>query len=110
MGAVMTDYTTNYPNFDTNPEAEVAYLKAWEKAHPGAWPPNMSDAEKLKKIKAYDWPLPDAAKKKPWYVPQLWTPPEAEYRAFVQGGIPLGELIRALLILAAALAAALLID
>jgi hypothetical protein len=66
--------------FDTDPAAEIAYLKALEKAAPVEWPVMPDDPAKLKK--AEKWPAPvdgDKDKKFPRR-PHSWLSPEMEKR------------------------------
>ncbi len=90
--------TTSDP---TDPTAEIKYLKALERAK---WPKEYPDPAKAKK-----WPAAaDATKVKQ---PLIWKPVEADPPAAVQmGGMSPSEIVRALLIVGAAVGAALLLD
>ena len=92
-----------------DPAAEIAALKAAEKAQDAAWPAAPApDVAKLKK--AHVWP--DASKdgKKPPRHAARWLTPQVTYRPLVLGGLTVGEIARALLLLGGMIAAALLID
>ena len=93
-------------HFDpTDPAAEIKYLKALERGKD--WPQEYPDPAKVKKGK--DWPAAvDPAKVKQ---PRVWRPTETAAPAVVQtGGMSVSELVRAVLLIAAAIGAALLID
>jgi len=93
----------------TDPAAEIKHLKALERAKMDAWPAMPPDPAKVKK--AADWSTPVATPKKPpRHLRATWVAPELQSRPFVQEGIPLAVVVRALLLLGMALAAALLID
>jgi hypothetical protein len=95
----MTDFTTD-------PAAEVAYLKALEKAAQADWPKPPPGPKKPA-------PLADtanAAKKKTRAAPHSWIAPEVHYRATVYRGLPLVDVARAVLLLGGLIAAALWID
>jgi hypothetical protein len=96
-------------HFDpTDPAAEIAYLKALEKAKTPSWPVMPPAVDKLKK--PLDTPV-GKAKKPPRHVARTWgalTPMDS--RPFVQGGIAPADMARALLILSLLLALALAVD
>lgn len=89
----------------TDPAAEIKYLKALEKGK--GWPQEYPDPAKVKKGK--DWPAAvDPAKVK---VPRMWRPTAAAAPAAApMGGMSVSELVRAVLLIAAAIGAALIID
>lgn len=101
-------------NFNADPAAEIAYLKALEKANQPAWPDAMppADPAKLKK-KTSNWPdtMPPAKAKKdllrlrPRVSPELY-----HYRTTHYQGYTLAEVGRVLLLLAIVLAAAVYFD
>jgi hypothetical protein len=97
-------------HFDpTDPAAEIAYLKAMERAKTPAWPAMPPEPAKVKK--AADWPAPvGKPKKPPRHVRATWGAPELQTRPLVQGGIPMAIVARALLLLGMAVTVALLID
>jgi|CXWK01.1.fsa_nt_gi hypothetical protein len=97
-------------HFDpTDPAAEIAYLKAMERAKTPAWPDMPPDPAKAKK--AADWPTPvGKPKKPPRHVRATLGAAELPTRPFVQEGIPLAAVARALLLLGMAVTVALLID
>lgn len=94
-----------------DPAAEIARLKALERA---AWPAPAAEPVKVKKVKP--WPAPAAEpakfkKRAPIFWRPLGTEEEAEPApAVVFSGIPAAELSAAVVILAALLAVALLVD
>lgn len=97
----------------TDPAAEVAYLKALEKAK---WPQPATDPGKLKKWHDAE-AAPKAKKRPPAPMPttprkwRTWTPDaDAEAMPYHAQGIPLADVVRVVLIIAAMLAAALGID
>lgn len=90
-----------------DPAAEIARLKELERA---AWPAPAAEPVKVKKVKP--WTAPAKFKKR---APIFWRPlgieEEAEPApAVVFSGIPAAELSAAVVILAALLAVALLVD
>lgn len=89
----------------TDYDAEIKRLKALEQA---SWPPPPPDPAKLKK--PADWPPAPAGNKKRPPGERWVAQSQMSYRPTAYQGIPPAAVARFLLILAAALALALLID
>lgn len=90
-------------SFDpTDPATEIKYLKALERG----WPQDYPDPAKVKKGKGWPRDYPDPAKVNR---SRVWTP-SAGNSAAAMGGMSVSELVRAVLLIAAAIGAALLID
>ena len=92
-------------DFNTDPAAEIKHLKALEKAKLYEAPPPII---KLKK----QWPPTSDLAKLKELKPQVWRPivDNAESAPWRPGGVPLSDVIRAVLILAALIAVALGVD
>lgn len=94
-------------SYTTDPAAEIAALKAQEKAKtPPGWPIMPPDPATLKKA----WPdAPDGKKKQraphTWAAPELPTPQPLVYQGYTPA-----QVARVLLLIAVAIAVALIID